>query len=299
MDLHLNDWSLSCSTNLKEQWQVITKFGQLTEVLRTHGIDKIIFPAHYKEITIGDIKWKECYYPSEKLSKDQCDELMAIMDKSIRKPHPGEIDERKIFSENETFEKNSFFLGNAHNIDLPAVSFTFDNAFQQEILSGFYIETHQTKYQKAKIKNLYDSEYINLLSLVSFKPCKKINPEEQPLWNQEWTKKYLSNIGHRGDRKSPSYHEKVSYLREHGAVIAELNGWKLEPRLSHKNSTREKIRDIFYSKEFKHKDTYLCIDLEHEDFHFELCDHNGYHLREIHHSGDEKSAHQNNHNINV
>lgn len=304
MDLHLNDWSLSCTTPLKEQWQVITRFGELARVLNTQGVDKIIFPTHYKNICIGGIAWKDCYTPSEiiaseKLSKDQCDELMILMDKVIRKHYPDEIDENKIFSGNNTFDACSTILGNAYYIDLPVVSLTFNSTFEQDILSGFWKDTHQTKFQKAIIKNLYDSAHINPLSLVSFNACKKMNPEEHPLWNQECIKKYLDSIGHRGDRKSPSYNEKVAYLRRHGAIIAELNGWKYNPRLSCKNSNHYKIRDIFYSKEFKHKDYYLCIDLEHEDFHFELCDHRGKHLGEIHHSGKVTPPSDQSHNIIV
>lgn len=304
MDLHLNDWSLSCSTPLKEQWHVITRFGELARLLNTQGIDKIIFPVHYKNICIGDITWKECYLPTEivaskKLTKDQCDELITIMDKVIREPYPDEMDESKIFSENNCFKTCSTFLGNAYHVDSPVISLTFDATFEQDILSGFWKETHQTKYQKVEIKNLYDSTHINPLSLVSFKACKKMDPEKQPLWNQEWIKRYLHKIGHQGDRKSPSYHEKVSYLRKHGAIIAELNGWKYNHRLSRKNSNSKKIRDVFYSKEFKHNDTYLCIDLEHEDFHFELCNYKGKHLGEIHYTGKMTSSPKESHNIIV
>ena len=298
MDLHLNDWSLSCSTHLGKQRHVISQFGELTNVLRTYGIDKIVFPTNYKGINIGGIQWKDCYTPSEELTKDQWDELMAIMDKSIRKPYPEEINESRIFSNNNDFEKRSTFLGNAFFLDLPVVSFTFDNLFEQDVILGFWKDSLQTKTRKAEIKNLHDFSSIQLPSLISFKSCKKIKPEEQPLWNQVWIKKYLEIIGHQSNRKSSNHHEKISYLREHGRIIAELNGWKYHAQLSSKNS-RSKIRDIFYSKEFKHKDTYLCIDLEHEDFHFELCDHKGYHLKEIHHSGKVTSDPQDHHCIRI
>ena len=142
MDLHLNDWSLSCSTHLGKQWHVISQFGELTNVLRTYGIDKIVFPTNYKGINIGGIQWKDCYTPSEELTKDQWDELMAIMDKSIRKPYPEEINESRIFSNNNDFEKYSTFLGNAFFLDLPVVSFTEHEDFHFELCDhkGYHLK---------------------------------------------------------------------------------------------------------------------------------------------------------------
>ena len=81
MDLYLNDWSFSCSGKLNEQWEVITRFGDLVRTLRNKGIDKIIFPANYKNINLGNLQWSECYYYTNELkdkgfSEDQCKELI-------------------------------------------------------------------------------------------------------------------------------------------------------------------------------------------------------------------------------
>ena len=299
MDLYLNDWSFSCSGELRQQWEVITKFCDLVRHLRDYGIDKIIFPKDYRLINLGNFQWKDCYLYPDKLSKDQCNELISLMDTSIRKPNDNEIDVNIVFSDTETFAQSSLFLGNAHDLDLPVVSFTFKNEFKNNLISGFLKKNANQKGNKADVKNLFDSSLIDIHSLVSFKPCKKIDPEKNPMWNQEYTQRYLKSIGHQPDRKSSDSNEKRAYLIKHGTIIAELNGWKLHEKLSKKNSKKGSKRVIFYSKEFRYKVTYLCIDLEHEDFHFELCDCMGYHLKEIDHTGKQTSEPSEHHNIDV
>lgn len=299
MDLYLNDWSFSCSGKLNEQWEVITKFGDLVRALKNKGIDKIIFPKDYRFINLGNLQWKDCYSYPDEFSKDQCNELISLMDTSIRKPNDNEIDENIVFSDTETFAQCSLFLGNAQNLDLPVVSFTFTNEYEKNAISGFLKKDNNKKLDRVNVKNLFDSSCIDIHSLVSFKECKRMNPEEYPMWNQEHTQQYLKSIGHQPDRKSSDSNEKRAYLIKHGTIIAELNGWKFHEKYSKKNSKKGSTRVIFYSKEFRHKDTYLCIDLEHEDFHFELCDCTGCHLREIDHTGNETSGPKEHHNIDV
>ena len=304
MDLYLNDWSFSCSGKLNEQWEVITRFGDLVRTLRNKGIDKIIFPANYKNINLGNLQWSECYYYTNELkdkgfSEDQCKELISLIDNSIRKPNDNEIDENIVFSNTETFAQSSHFLGKAYDLDLPVVSFTFTNEFEKDAISGFLKKGKNKKLDRVDVKNLFDSSCIDIHSLVSFKECKRMNAEEYPMWNQEHTQRYLKSIGHQSDRKSSDSNEKRAYLIKHGSIIAELNGWKLHEKFTKKNSKKGPTRVIFYSKEFRHKDTYLCIDLEHEDFHFELCDCTGCHLKEIDHTGKQTSGPTEHHNIDV
>ena len=304
MDLYLNDWSFSCSGKLNEQWKVISKFGHLVRDLKNKGVDKIVFPADYKNKNIGNIKWKECYNYTTELkdrgfSKDQCNELVSLMDTYIKKPFENEIKEEIIFSDTKSFDRYSHFLGNAYTMDLPVVSFVFNTEFRTDTISGFLKNNGQLSKNKVEVKNLFDSSHIDIHSLVSFKECKKMNPEKSPMWNQEHIQQYLKSIGHQPNRKSSDSNEKRAYLIEHGSIIAELNGWKYHENLSKKNSKKGSTRVIFYSKEFRHKDTYLCIDLEHEDFHFELCDCIGCHLKEIHHTGKQTSGPTEHHNIDI
>ena len=161
MDLYLNDWSFSCSGKLNEQWKVISKFGHLVRDLKNKGVDKIVFPADYKNKNIGNIKWKECYNYTTELkdrgfSKDQCNELVSLMDTYIKKPFENEIKEEIIFSDTKSFDRYSHFLGNAYTMDLPVVSFVFNTEFRTDTISGFLKNNGQLSKNKVEEKNLYD-----------------------------------------------------------------------------------------------------------------------------------------------
>lgn len=74
-----------------------------------------------------------------------------------------------------------------------------------------------------------------------------------------------------------------------------MNGWRYDENKTKLNHTDEHQRIIFRSVNFKSDNCYLSIDFEKEDFHFELLDHRGRHLREIdwhgNTTGDADSGH--------
>lgn len=127
----------------------------------------------------------------------------------------------------------------------------------------------------------------------------KKKAEEDPLWNRALTVAYLDKVSCKDDLRFSTTEEKQAYLIEHGTMIARLNGWEEHKKLSAKNSSGGRIRKIFYSKEFRHKNTYLCIDLEHPDLRFELCNHKGKHLGEYKHTGEQTGGASSDHNIEV
>lgn len=300
MDLLLNDHSFSCQGNLADHWRVVTRFGCLLEVLKHFGVDKVVCPKEYKNITLGGITFKSCYLPSDKLTYDQRNELITLMDRSLREHRAEEIDEGLEFSEKMDFQVSSIFLGNAYMADLPVVSFTFDSKFESGSFEGFF-RNNIEKYTKATVRNLYEQTENMPVALVAFpKNARKKNAEQYPMWNCTMVKKYLELAGVEAGRTFATMEEKQAYLVKHGTMIALLNGWKYHQKMSALNSRKNTLRYIFYSANFRQQDTYLSIDLEHTDIRFELCDHSGCHLKEIKYDGIVTNVNpQRNHNIKV
>lgn len=301
MELLLNDQSYQCNGKLCEHWEAISCFGILADRLKEYGVDKIVCPQGYKSLPLGGVTWKDCYLQMEELNDDQRMEIVTLMDSTLREARPDELDANTVFCEEADFSNPSAALGKACTDDRPVVSFTFRKVDKRDTIEGFLRAGTGKKVQKATVKNLYRAETGQMaVCLTSLKECKRKNPEKEPLWNQEMVTKYLSRIGHEDNRHSASTEEKQAYLIEHATQIALMNGWCLHTRLSRINSNNEQKRVIFYSKAFKNTATYLCIDLEHEDIRFELCDYAGRHLKEIKHNGQTTDATpQRSHNIKV
>lgn len=270
MELLLNEQSYRCDGKLCEHWEAISCFGILADRLKEYGVDKIVCPQGYKSLPVGGVAWKDCYLRMEELNDDQRMEIITLMDSTLREARP-------------------------------VVSFTFRETDKRDTIEGFLRGGTGKKAQKATVKNLYRAENgQTAVCLTSFKECKRKNAEKEPLWNQEMVTRYLARIGHEDSRHSTTTEEKQAYLIEHATQIALMNGWCLHTRLSRINSSSTQKRVIFYSKAFKNTATYLCIDLEHEDIRFEVCDYAGRHLKEIKHNGQTTDATpQRNHNITV
>lgn len=300
MNLFVNDLSLKCSLPLQEHWEFITEFGRLVNKLKEFDIDKISFPKGYKNMSIGGIYWKDCYIKEScPLKDDQRMELLSLMSSSIYEVKESDIDFNHIFSEDASFDVHSSFLGNSFTMDNPVVSFTFKDIYKKQSIAGYYKKLPTNHSKRAEVRNLYDAASISPLSTVSFKKCKTIKPENFPLWNSPDTIRYIRKIGHKDDITFTTTEEKQAYLIKHGTVIALLNGWKEDTIRTNKNRSPQKIRKIFYSAKFKQTDTYLCIDMEHPDIRFELCNHRGIHLKEIKYTGETTGSAKTDHNIKV
>lgn len=117
MDICLNDFSLSGNIDLKDNWQIISRFGFLMSELKSFGIDKAIFPKGFKKMSIGGFQWEECYVPTCSLSVDQRRELMALMNNSIREIENDESVVGYCFSESDDFSRSSVLVANAYASD--------------------------------------------------------------------------------------------------------------------------------------------------------------------------------------
>lgn len=120
---------------------------------------------------------------------------------------------------------------------------------------------------------------------------------ESPMWNQDMMKAYCEKIGHTANRKSATTGEKISYLRTHGGILAVMNGWIVDENKTKLNQNKDHQRLIFRSAHFKEDNCYLSIDFEKEDFHYELLDHRGKHIKEINWHGNQTGGKDPTHNI--
>ena len=78
-----------------------------------------------------------------------------------------------------------------------------------------------------------------------------------------------------------------------------MNGWIVDENKTKLNQDESHQRLIFRSVNFQKDDCYLSIDFEKEDFHFELLDHRGRHLKEIDWHGNQTGAADSKHNIRM
>lgn len=65
------------------------------------------------------------------------------------------------------------------------------------------------------------------------------------MWNHEMMEAYCKKIGHAADRKSGTTGEKISYLRQHGKILAEMNGWIVDENKTKLNQDDSHQRLIF------------------------------------------------------
>lgn len=76
-----------------------------------------------------------------------------------------------------------------------------------------------------------------------------------------------------------------------------MNGWIVDENKTKLNQNKDHQRLIFRSAHFKGDNCYLSIDFEKEDFHYELLDHRGKHIKEINWHGNQTGGKDPTHNI--
>lgn len=194
--------------------------------------------------------------------------------------------------------EESSCIGKAYELGASVVSFTFDGNNENATISGT-IKINGKSEQTCKVHNLYDQSNVSIDYLVPCSESRQHKATAEPMWNHEMMEAYCKEIGHAADRKSGTTGEKISYLRQHGKILAEMNGWIVDENKTKLNQDDSHQRLIFRSIHFKEDNCYLSIDFEKEDFHFELLNHRGKHLREINWHGDTTGDADSNHDIRL
>lgn len=283
MYLNVNDFSFDSGKPLENCWESVICFMELVRFLGRFGVDKIAFGQSYNHIKLAGFDLSRCFEGND------CSPLSELQIRSLREFALMHFDFETLEPSSNRIlldpksKYSSVLLADAIAKDFPVVSFIFSDQFKTSILKGYLKEKEKKHLTTVSVKNLFDMDEKRTVPLLpSFLSTKAKDPMLEPMWNQEFINRYLVHIGHHSHKPSRvlSGGEKVAYIIEHGTIIAELCGWRYHQTISKKNSKRA-LRFIFYSDRFKNTTAYLSLDLEKVDFHFELCDHFGHHLREI------------------
>lgn len=198
-------------------------------------------------------------------------------------------------------KQTSDLLGSAAQKDLPSVSFMFDPNMAHTPIEGKF-QGGDRDGEDAKVVNFYDKDKLDVRNhgmylLHPVNPADR-DPLKTPLWNNDVAAQYLKDFDLTKEIKAHP-NEKKAILRTAGAVIARMNGWELDERVTSLNNADEHMRQIFYSAKFQRADCYLSTDFEKVDVHFELCNFRGIHQGEFKWDGNPSGEADKKHNIKV
>lgn len=267
----------------------------MTHLSNTYGISKIGVPLDFKTKELCGYPLSLCYDQSDDtLAEEKKQLLLNILTNRVSKI---EIDETisKAYNGSGIY---STCISLAHDQEASVVSFTFDGKYEQTAITGV-VKSDGKKDTTCQIKNLYDSSVVSLDYIVPIKECSKHKAMDEPMWNQDMMNAYCEAIKHTPQRKFANTGEKVAYLRKHGRILAEMNGWVYDENKTKLNHNNEHQRIIFHSGHFRNDDCYLSIDFEKKDFHFELLNHRGKHLKEINWHGNKTGDADPSHDIRL
>lgn len=182
-------------------------------------------------------------------------------------------------------------LGFAYAHGFQTLSFTFDHRFAVSQLIGIYNELSGTALTNFHRHTTLDVE---ALWVASPEECARHKAHKEPLWNQEATQRYLDNV----PRPFPAHDKRNCNLR-HGHIVALINGWTFDRHLTDLNSSSAHIRRIYNSQSLGGQTSFISIDIEKTDIHFETFDSDGQHLGEIDWQGNRTGTPKSSHNITV
>lgn len=292
MSLYVNDLSFKQykGKTLFDNQPSVQQFLELTDQLRKSGVDSFCAPMNLWSLSLSGMPIRNL---RGKLNVATFEDTRLRLLLEIQKWEMVDGADDYIFS----IDKNgdcSDLMAEAAQKKFQVVSFVFDPRYASNPLKG-YIYDNKLQEEDSELSNLYIKTATAFSYIIPAKT--KENPEQNPLWNQVETQKYLSNFNLGSWQKLPTDRRRAFNI-EVGTAVAEINGWKYSPELSRKNTTVNKLRKVFYSSGFKKKTSYLCIDVRHEG-RFELCDREGCHLGEYDWNGHKTGEAQSDHNINV
>lgn len=283
------------SGSLSSQWSKVNRWLELQSYLSdTYGITKVSAPHDFRNRELCGFLVSQCYNPEvDDLTTEQKQQLLSL----ISHLQLENYDEQTtgLYSSQGVV---SLSLGKAFDMDASALSFTFDGKYESDTIIAT-IKEDDKKEKNCTVLNLYDKDRVNINYLVPRSESRKHKASDEPMWNQEMMEAYCKQIGHVASRHSSTTGEKIDYLRLHGSKLAEMNGWVYDENKTKLNHTNNRQRVIFRSAHFKNDNCYLSIDFEKEDFHFELLNHKGKHLREINWHGDKTGEADASHDIRL
>ncbi len=281
MDIYLNDFSLYSDKDILSNWSAIEKFYVLIQKLAEVSHLHFKGPKELWNIPISGFNVMTGNRSDKSnIPKDHCSFLRAIYAKfsliNNESPH---------FAEEVGMNTPSCTMGLAFHQSVPVISFTFDDKYKKDLLTGWfrYIENDIIE---AKLKNLFEDKPSNYEFIADLTPCKRLDPLKEPMWNKELVKKILENVNFVDE----DCKTRQALLIKYGKIVAEVNGWTYNEKISKLNSNSGQLRYIYDSSLsfLDYPIAYLSLDMEGPDLAFELCNKKGSHLGECSWNGSRK-----------
>ncbi len=283
MTLYLNDLSFVSDKHILENWEAIKALNELVNELATRRNDLCLHAPEdlWRKVLSGyDLNTN-----TPKISKEHCQYLRFLFHKFVLTDsgYPR-------FSMDESFSISSSSMGCAAAEDAPVISFVFDEQYAMETLTGWVKYSEQEHVKSKELNNLscIENRAWNNRFVVDVSSCASRNPLAEPMWNVD----LVQPIVEKADLINQDSRIRQSLLFKYGKIVAEMNGWKYNPKLTKINSNPNKLRYIFDSKDIftNYRIAYLSIDMEGPDLAFEVCDRKGKHQGECSWDGSWKTA---------
>ena len=278
MTIYLNDLSLIGGKGLLEDWDKFKAFNSLIDELIRIGQVSLVAPKGLWNMPLGGVNVAaKTKSDGTSLPNDQGNFVHQVYRKFKLKTQ-GE----PFFSEDRNMTVVSSSVGEAAECGAPVISITFDNLYAKEKLEGWLKQTGNDA-AKSCVNNIFSGSAKNLTFITDLTKCRLINPQKNPLWNQNIVQELLRGVNFISGPKD----EKKERFTIYGHKVAECNGWVYNRRISMMNTTKTRKRIVFDSQRLftGYAISYLCIDLEGPDLCFELCDKHGCHLGEVDRNG--------------
>lgn len=282
MNIYLNDLSLHSDKSIIENMPLIIRLKSLIESLSSMTNITLRASRNLWNTPISgfDVMTSQCLKGTS-VPYEYATLVKALYSKFL----PSVVDNFPYFSESKDMNGKSSSVGMACVESYPVISFTFDEKYAADIISG-WLQKNKNEVIAADVNNIFEDKPTIYTHLADINVCRNYNPLENPIWNKELSKKLLKGV----DFINQDAKSRQGMLYKYGKMIAEANGWTYNEEISKLNSNSGQLRYIFDSSLsfVNYPIAYISIDMEGPDLAYELCDKKGKHKGECSWNGKMK-----------
>ncbi len=305
MHVFINDLSINPpGVTIQDNWHLLDSVMDISFKLKEeYLLEKVRVPNNFMETPIANsnsindfIASEEIDYQLKSLLYDFLANRVEEIDEEIKQELEKAQGEKVFYTYYSGL--SSDMLTEAYVMQAPVLSFATSGLFQTDHLHAqlrILTEAGNETTKNIALNNIFNSQSITFHTpfLVDWKH--KItfrgttwNPIVDPIWNKSTsntiaTINFPQSISQKIDKKAELFRV--------GTIVAEMNGWVFDKKISAINKNDGQLRFIFRSNNSK-RTYYLSIDFENTYGAFELHDHNGSHLGEIDFLGTHPPRHQ-------
>lgn len=294
MNAYLNEFSLTSAVK-GDALALAENFIELTEsLIADYDLRTIKAPAGFKSLTIaGDRSFSQLVQSDGEVPFNKMLSIIGFLANRVSEIH-SEIDEaigvqlenKSAWSSVKLNGLPSYTLTGAYLMKRPAISFPTATHTVDFLNARFHLEYDKkdAKEKEISIENIHDANslqthhdfLINCKREETFKPH-RWRPDDLPIWNPR-TFEVLEQLEF--PQRIEGNGSAIAELQNVGRLIATLNSWRHDDRLSKINTNKNQIRDIFVSVGGRGT-WYLSTDVKNYKGTFEVCDREGRHEGQI------------------